>query len=86
MHDLYIRHSLFCSQNKACRCFKCMLTTNPVDRCIVLSELIMIIRVTIGYIIRKLFDILPNGSKYFDVSKFPINPKTYERIESILLI
>lgn len=51
------------------------LTINPVDKCIVLSELIIIIRVTIGYTIRKLFDILPNGSKYFDVSKFPINPK-----------
>lgn len=50
------------------------LTINPIDKWILLSELKMMTRVTIGYTIKKLFAILFRGNKYFDVSIRPINP------------
>lgn len=43
-----------------------------------LSELKMMMRVMIGYTIKKLFVILSNGNRYLDVSICPMNPEKFD--------
>lgn len=54
---------------------ECQLTIIATDKCIAVSELRIMNRVTSGCNMRKQFEILLNGNKYLEVRQRPITPE-----------